>query len=138
MSRQLSCWGLNVSLAGGVLLGGLTFAAHAFEINMGAAEVRAALDIPTVEDLTQGERRLVELAPGNFCVAQGWLHVLGTATTSENSDNEAIEQAEEGNMVKYIGIGVLAGTLIGLALDDIGLWIVLATSLGAAFACQQI
>ena len=55
----------------------------AFEINMDGANVRAALGVSTVQDLGQGERRVVAFNNHHFCVAQGWLHLLGTAPTAE-------------------------------------------------------
>ncbi|MDC1028757.1 hypothetical protein OAQ90_02285 [Schleiferiaceae bacterium] len=40
--------------------------------------------------------------------------------------------------VKYLTIGVVAGLLLGLFMDDVGLWISLGTSLGAAVGYQKM
>ena len=65
------------------LLSAYTTAASAFEINMDGAKVRAALGVSTVQDLRQGDRQVVAFNNQHFCVAQGWLHLLGTAPTAE-------------------------------------------------------
>ena len=52
----------------------------------------------------------------------------------------ALKMKKESNpiFVKYLIIGVVAGLLLGLFMDDVGLWISLGTSLGAAVGYQNM
>jgi len=47
-----------------------------------------------------------------------------------------MKKEEHPILVKYLTMGVVAGLLLGLFMDDVGLWISLGTSTGAAVGYQ--
>ncbi|MCH9774045.1 hypothetical protein N9K95_01605 [Schleiferiaceae bacterium] len=49
-----------------------------------------------------------------------------------------MKKEEHPIFVKYLIIGVVAGLLLGLFMDDVGLWISLGTSTGAAVGYQKM
>jgi len=49
-----------------------------------------------------------------------------------------MKKEEHPIFVKYLIIGVVAGLLLGLFMDDVGLWISLGTSIGAAVGYQKM
>ena len=52
----------------------------------------------------------------------------------------ALKMKKESNpiFVKYLAVGVAVGLLLGWFMDDVGLWISLGTSLGAAVGYQKM
>ena len=49
-----------------------------------------------------------------------------------------MKKEEHHIFVKYLTMGVVAGLLLGLFMDDVGLWISLGTSTGAAVGYQKM
>ena len=49
-----------------------------------------------------------------------------------------MKKEEHPIFVKYLTMGVVAGLLLGLFMDDVGLWISLGTSTGAAVGYQKM
>ena len=49
-----------------------------------------------------------------------------------------MKKEEHSIFVKYLIIGVVAGLLLGLFMDDVGLWISLGTSTGASVGYQKM
>ncbi|MCH1535051.1 MAG: hypothetical protein L7S65_08875 [Schleiferiaceae bacterium] len=49
-----------------------------------------------------------------------------------------MQKEEHPIFVKYLTMGVVIGLLLGLYTDDVGLWISLGTSIGAAVGYQKM
>ncbi len=49
-----------------------------------------------------------------------------------------MKKEEHPVFVKHLAMGVVVGLLLGLFLDDVGLWISLGTSIGAAVGYQKM
>ncbi len=52
--------------------------------------------------------------------------------------HKKMKKEEHPMFVKYLTMGVVAGLLLGLFMDDVGLWISLGTSTGAAVGYQKM
>ena len=100
------------------LLGAYTTAASAFEINMDGAKVRAALGVSTVQDLGQGDRRVVAFNNHHFCVAQGWLHLLGTAPTAEAPPSNVDAPDGAGQEDMWVDVERLAFEEVNVSVTD--------------------
>ena len=49
-----------------------------------------------------------------------------------------MQKEEHPIFVKYLAMGVAVGLLLGWFMDDVGLWISLGTSIGAAVGYQKM
>ena len=126
------------------LLGACTTAASAFEINMDGAKVRAALGVSTVQDLGQGDRRVVAFNNHHFCVAQGWLHLLGTAPTAEAPPSNVDAPDGAGQEDMWVDVERLAFEEVNVSVADgrdaptIGALRETALSLAGMRSCSSI
>ena len=100
------------------LVGTCTASTGAFEINMDGANVRAALGVSTVQDLGQGERRVVAFNDHHFCVAQGWLHLLGTTPTAESPPADGNSPSSAGRENMWVDVERLAFEEVNISVVD--------------------